>query len=219
MANHSAGIGVAELTSFVWLYLTNVGRGRPLAGFAHPIGFRLWPMTVLHPHLGTIPSTYEAAFETLEAGVPILVFPGGDYETLRPITHWNRVDFGGRKGFLKIARQAGVPIVPMGIRRSHLTAPILVRARFLAWLFVVPRLAGIKRWGVSALSCFVGALAALYSPWLGLGLFYLFAATPLGFIPWIPVSISFHIGAPLRTLPDDLELALSEVESNIQSLL
>jgi hypothetical protein len=94
VANHSAGIGLAELASFAALYLEQVGRARPLAGFAHPIDFRFAP----------------------------------------------------------IARRHGLPIVPMGIRGSHFTAPVLLRSRVLPWLLVLPCLAGLKRWSRRASS-------------------------------------------------------------------
>ena len=104
VANHSAGMGLAEILSFAVMYLEKVGPSRPLAGFVLPTDFRIWPLSAVARGVGAIPSTYEAAEHTLGAQVPILVFPGGDHESLRPIWHANRVDFGGRLGFLRIAR-------------------------------------------------------------------------------------------------------------------
>ena len=126
VANHSAGIGLAEIVSFFALYVRDAGADRPLAGFALPLGFHLPPLSLVLRAAGAIPSSFEAAASTLASGVPILVFPGGDHETLRPIWQAHRVDFGGRTGFLKIAREHGVPIAPMGIRGSHFTAPVLL---------------------------------------------------------------------------------------------
>ena len=117
VANHSGGMGMAEVASFAALYLEEIGPERPLAGFAHPIGWRIWPMRWILRELGAVRSTYEDAAEALGQGVPLLVFPGGDHEALRPIWQARRVDFAGRKGFLRVAQQAGVPIVPMGLRR------------------------------------------------------------------------------------------------------
>ena len=43
----------------------------------------------------------------------MVVFPGGDYDVYRPTTARNKIDFGGRTGYIKAALNAGVPIVPM----------------------------------------------------------------------------------------------------------
>ena len=47
----------------------------------------------------------------------MLVYPGGDYEVHRPSWERNRVDFGGRKGFIRLAIEQDVPIVPGRRRR------------------------------------------------------------------------------------------------------
>ena len=43
----------------------------------------------------------------------MLVYPGGDWETFRPSWHSDRIEFAGRKGFIKLALERGVPIVPV----------------------------------------------------------------------------------------------------------
>jgi 1-acyl-sn-glycerol-3-phosphate acyltransferase len=199
VANHSAGIGLAELASFAALYLEQVGPGRPLAGFAHPIDFRFAPVARLFRSLGAVPATYEGAEEALLAGVPLLVFPGGDHETMRPLWQAHRVDFGGRQGFLRIARRHRVPIVPMGIRGSHFTAPVLLRSRLLPWLLVLPRLAGLKRWPITLLGL-LGAAALALAPWsvpVRAATVAVWLASPLPMLPWIPWRITMRIGAPI----------------------
>jgi 1-acyl-sn-glycerol-3-phosphate acyltransferase len=230
VANHSAGLGVAEILSFLVLYLRHVGPDRPLAAFAHPIGFRVYPVSVALRHLGAVPSTYVAAQGALAAGVPLLVFPGGDHETLRPIWQAHRVDFGGRLGFLRIARAAGVPVIPLGIRGGHFTAPVLFRSRGLATLLVLPRLAGVKRWGVSLLGA-AGAVAIMAlgpASWaMRAALAWLWLGSPLTFLPWVPWTLRMRIGAPLAPAdlfaPDatdeDLRRALSRVQSAVQALV
>ena len=51
------------------------------------------------------------------SGAALLVYPGGDYEVHRPIWERNRVDFGGRKGFIRLALEQDVPIVPVVVDR------------------------------------------------------------------------------------------------------
>lgn len=228
VSNHSAGLAIAEILSFGALYLERVGPARRLAGFAHPIGFQAWPTKQIHQELGSIPSTYEAALDALARGVPVLVFPGGDHESLRPLWQAHRVDFGGRVGFLRIAQRAGVPIVPMGIRGSHFTVPILWRSRALATLLLLPRLVwGGKRWALSLLGL-LGSVAIALTP-LPLvaraALIFLWLGTPLTMLPIIPATIRMRIGRPLAVSElfegEDpaLEKALARVETAVQALV
>lgn len=233
VANHSAGIGLSEVFSLASLWVREVGADRPLAGFAHPIGFRVFPLSALMREVGAIPSTYEHAAAALAKGVPLLVFPGGDHETLRPIWQADRVDFGGRVGFLRIARDAGVSIVPLGIRGGHQTAPVLARSRALATLLVVPRLAGLKRWGVSALGAAVALALATLVPVPALArvaLVWVWLGSPLTFLPWVPWTLRLRIGAPISPealfapdagAPEDAELAraLARVQAAVQALV
>lgn len=230
VANHSAGLGLAELCCFAALYLREVGPARPLAGFAHPRAFGVWPTSVIHPALGIVPSTYAAAEATLAQGVPLLILPGGDHETMRPISQANRVDLGGRLGFLRIARRAGVPIVPLGIRGSHFTAPILFRSRLLATLLLLPRwVFGVKRWGLSLLAV-IGALgvAMLQLSWpLRLVLIFFWLGSPLTFLPIVPWRLRFAVGPALDLTwtgaaeSEDAEVAqaLPKVQGELQRLV
>lgn len=238
IANHSAGLGVSEILAFLVTYLEQVGPERRLAGFAHPTAFRIFPTSVVLPALGAVPSTYEAAHAALASGVPLLVFPGGDHETFRPIWQANRVDFGGRIGFLRIARSAGVPVVPLGIRGGHFTGPVLFRSRLLATALVVPRLLGVKRWGLSLLGVIVAALLVRYGPayWpVRAALVWIWLGSPLAFLPWVPWTLRLRIGAPLspetlfppsdEDLPEEasgdesLRRALTQVQAAVQGLV
>lgn len=232
VANHSAGTGAAEIFSFIVMYLKQVGSHRKLAGFALPLSFRLWPTSALFRGLGVIPSTYEAAADAIGKGVPLLVFPGGDHETLRPIHQAHRVDFGGRVGFLRMAREHGLPIVPMGIAGSHFTAPVLLRSKLLSWLLVLPRLIGQKRWGITLLGALGAALMLAYVPWsleARMALVWLWLGSPFVMLPWIPWTIRMRIGEPIppaalfgrEAAAGDAELAvaLAKVQAAVQAQL
>ena len=55
--------------------------------------------------------------KALRSGAALLVYPGGDYEVHRPSWERNQVDFDGRKGFIRLALDAGRADRPGG-RRS-----------------------------------------------------------------------------------------------------
>jgi 1-acyl-sn-glycerol-3-phosphate acyltransferase len=207
VANHS-GLGFAEIVALIACLLDQLDPAIRIAAMVHPISMNAWPAGGWMRRLGAIPSTYEDATAALANGISVLVFPGGDHESMRPIWQANRVDFNGRQGFLKIARAANVPIVPLGIRGSHYTVPIVYRSgRLLPRLLVVPYLVGFrKRFAVTLLGLLGAAALFAFGPvwtwwttaahalaWLGL---------PLSQLPWIPWTIRMRIGAPLH--PDEL---------------
>jgi 1-acyl-sn-glycerol-3-phosphate acyltransferase len=93
----------------------------------------------------------------LESGAALLVYPGGDYEVFRPSWERHKVGFGGRKGYVRLAREAGVPIVPIASVGGQETALFLDRGQWLAKLLMVDKLARLKSvpislalpWGVN----------------------------------------------------------------------
>jgi len=230
VANHSGGAAIAEVLSFIAWYTREIGFDRPLAGFAHPFAFRVPGLATLVRGFGCVPSSYESARATLAQGVPLLVFPGGDHEATRPIWQANRVDFAGRKGFLRIAREANVPIIPMGIRGAHYTVPIVWRSMWLLpRLFVVPWLfLGVKRYPLTLLAV-LGAVALCLCSSLGPWRFALAAAwfvSPTSLLPVVPASITMQIGPPISPdmlFPDasdaSLDAAYARVEGDVQQLL
>jgi 1-acyl-sn-glycerol-3-phosphate acyltransferase len=132
VANHGAGLAIADLLCLAMCWLDRFGADLPLAGFAHPFAFRVWPFTLVMRGLGAVPSTYAAGRSTLARGVPLVVFPGGDHEACQSVLLGDTVDFAGRSGFVKLALEAEVPLVPMGVRGSHYPAPVLLRSRALS---------------------------------------------------------------------------------------
>lgn len=230
VANHS-GMGNADILVLVIFFLEGLRTVGPIAPMVHPISYNAWPHGGWMKRLGAIPSTYEAAAAALSRGIPVLAMPGGDHEAQRPVWRANQVDFAGRKGFLKIARTARVPIVPMGIRGSHFTAPVLWRSdHLLSWLLIVPRLLGFKRYALSLMGV-IGAAAVFAlrprdSLALSVLLAWLWLWLPFATLPWVPWKIRVRIGTPLT--PDELfgqdpeaslEQAYRRVESAVRSLV
>ncbi len=230
VANHSGGVASAELSAFAALWAGRFGAGRPLAGFAHPAAFHLWPLPVLLRAVGAVPSSYAWAERAIAEGVPLLIFPGGDHEAFRPVWHANTVDFGGRLGFLKIARRAGIPIVPMGIRGGAWTAPVLWCSRRLLPALLLTRFVfGVKRYPLTLLGLLVAAaiLALVPLPWPALValVWAWFASLGPPLLGWLPATLTLRIGPPIEAaelFPDGagdeaLPVALARVEAAVQA--
>ena len=233
VANHS-GCGGVEVLALALLWREHFGDARPATGMAHPAAWFLPGVATAVSQLGAIPSTREAGLGALtEARIPVLIFPGGDYEAFRPVWRAEEVDFNGRQGFLRLARDAGVPIVPLGIRGSHYTAPVLWRSELLAWLLVIPRLLGAKRMPLTLFAVLgAGALLALVGPLWGWGwaavAVALWMTCPLSiWSPIVPWPIHARLGPPLAPEalfgPEDdrrpLEGCYDEVVAEVQRLV
>jgi 1-acyl-sn-glycerol-3-phosphate acyltransferase len=93
---------------------------------------------------GVLAASHENAKKAFAAGAPVLVYPGGDWETFRPTWHSDRIEFGGRKGFIKLALEENVPIVPVVAIGGQETALFVTRGRRLAKLTGIDRFARIK---------------------------------------------------------------------------
>jgi len=132
VGNHSGGNVIVDTFIFSLAFSTYFGVERPFHQLAHNLAVA-WPLAGdLLRKSGTLSASHEHAEQALAAGAPVLVYPGGDWETHRPSWRGNEVDFGGRKGFIRLALDAGVPIVPVVSIGGQETALFLSRGARLA---------------------------------------------------------------------------------------
>src|SRR5215212_4153879 len=110
---HAGGILPIDAYTFGYAWFRRFRKRRPLHGTAHDF---LMTAPVLGDYLrqmGTVPASPEGVTTALEAQHDVIVFPGGDIDSLRPWTKRDEVVLGGRKGFIRQAIRSGVPIVPV----------------------------------------------------------------------------------------------------------
>ena len=93
---------------------------------------------------GTVAASHANSRTALDSGAALLVYPGGDWEVHRPTWERNRVDFAGRKGFIRLALDADVPIVPVVSIGGQETALFLSRGAWLAQLLRLDRYMRLK---------------------------------------------------------------------------
>jgi len=105
---------------------------------------RLMPWIPDLRKFGTVSASHDNAERALRAGAAVLVYPGGDYETHRPSWESAKVDFGGRKGFIRLALKCDVPIVPVVAIGGQETALFLSRGEWLAKTLRLDRMFRLK---------------------------------------------------------------------------
>jgi 1-acyl-sn-glycerol-3-phosphate acyltransferase len=93
---------------------------------------------------GTVAASPDNAARALESGAAVLVYPGGDREVHRPTLQRNRIDFDQRHGFIRLALDRDVPIVPVVSIGGQETALFLTRGERLARLLALDRVARLK---------------------------------------------------------------------------
>jgi 1-acyl-sn-glycerol-3-phosphate acyltransferase len=143
VGNHSGGIMAPDLFVFVLAFTTYFGVERPFYQLAHN-GVVAGPAGSMVKRYGTVAADPRNAELALESGAAVLVYPGGDYEVFRPSWEQGRVDFGGRKGYIRLALKLGVPLAPVVSIGSQETALFLTRGERLARLTGLDRILRLK---------------------------------------------------------------------------
>jgi 1-acyl-sn-glycerol-3-phosphate acyltransferase len=178
VGNHSGGNLTPDTIVFTLAFCAYFGVERPFYQLAHNLVLSMPGLSFLRK-FGTVAASPENAQTALDSGAALLVYPGGDHEVHRPSWEGNRVDFDGRKGFIRLALERDVPIVPVVAVGGQETALFLSRGRGLARSLRLDRLFRLKVLPVS-----------LALPW-GLNL-----GDMLGHIP-LPAKITVEALPPL----------------------
>jgi 1-acyl-sn-glycerol-3-phosphate acyltransferase len=206
VGNHSGGNVIPDTFIFTLAFSTYFGVERRFFQLAHNLAIA-WPVIGdLLRKSGTISASHENAEKALKSGAPVLVYPGGDWETHRPSWEGHKVDFAGRRGFIKLALEAGVPIVPVVSVGGQETALFLSRGAGLAKALRLDKLLRLKVLPIS-----------LALPWgLNVGDF-------LGHLP-LPAKVTIEVLPPIDVQeefgPDpDLDEVYEHVTGQMQDAL
>ena len=144
VGNHSGGNMTPDSMVFMLAFNTYFGVERPIYALAHAL-VTSWPVLgQLGKKWGIITAGPDAAQAAFDAGACVLVYPGGDVEVHRPWTARHEIRFDNRRGFLRLARDAGVPIVPVVSTGGQQTYLPLTDGRRIASALKLDKLARLK---------------------------------------------------------------------------
>jgi 1-acyl-sn-glycerol-3-phosphate acyltransferase len=133
VGNHPGGNLTPDTSVLTLAFNTYFGVERRFFQLAHNLVLSMPGLGQLRK-FGTVAASPENANRALDSGAALLVYPGGDYEVHRPSWEAGRVDFNRRKGFIRLALQKDVPIVPIVSAGGQETALFLSRGEGLAKL-------------------------------------------------------------------------------------
>jgi 1-acyl-sn-glycerol-3-phosphate acyltransferase len=174
VGNHSGGNVTPDTFIFTLAFSTYFGVERPFHQLAHNLVMAS-PYARLLRSGGTVAASPGNSHQALEAGAALLVYPGGDWEVHRPSWERHKIDFAGRRGFVRLALDEDVPIVPVVAIGGQETALFLSRGAWLARALKLDRLLRLKVLPIS-----------IAAPWgLNVGDF-------LGHIP-LPAKITIEV--------------------------
>ena len=143
VGNHSGGNLTPDTTVFTLAFSAYFGVERPFYQLAHNLVLSMPGLGFLRK-FGTVAASPASAEKALRSGAAVLVYPGGDHEVHRPSWQGSRVDFAGRKGFLRLALEHDVPIVPVVSIGGQETALFLGQGRRIARLLRLDRTLRLK---------------------------------------------------------------------------
>lgn len=190
VGNHSGGTLIADTFVFAHAFYEHFGTQRRFHQLAHDLVFGVPGVRASLTRYGTVPASPENMRRAIAAGAALLVYPGGDHESYRPSWESGEVDFAGRTGFVRLALELDVPIVPVVAIGGQETALFLGQGSDLA-----------RRLGLDRLRLKV--LPAQVAPPFGLTVLDLPARVPL------PAKITVQVLDPIdlrQTLGDDADV-------------
>lgn len=203
VANHGFG-GIFDLNVFATgAALDELGLERPLTILTHQIAWTLGVGRLIEP-LGARPAARHSVEEAFDEGHHVLVFPGGELDAGKSWENRNRIVFGGRTGFARLAIETNTPIVPVVTAGAGESLFVLSSGEKLARITGLDRIFRVK-----------AAPTTLSLPWgLNVG--------TVGILPYLPLPTKLRT----RVLPalraaegEQPETFAARVEGSMQDAL
>lgn len=144
-------VGIHSGAPFVWDAWTvgvqwwrRFGTDRPLHGTAHDVLMAAPLVGRFFRSMGVLPAAPDSIATALAEGRDVALWPGGEVDSLRPWRRRDRATLAGRKGFVKIAIQTGVPIVPIATVGGADAMPVLIKGDRLSRALRLDKVARLK---------------------------------------------------------------------------
>jgi 1-acyl-sn-glycerol-3-phosphate acyltransferase len=149
VGNHNSGITFLEPFMMGAEWYRQRGENDPLYFLAHDAMVSIPLLRTMLLKFGCVRASMENSLKVFEEGGKLVVYPGGNYEAFRKYSERNTVDFGGHRGFARLAVRSDVPVVPMLSIGGHETFFVLTRGERLARMLHTDKLLRSRAFPVS----------------------------------------------------------------------
>src|SRR3954470_9028777 len=129
---HSGGALTMDAWTLVNAWWTHFEGRRLLHGTAHDVLMATPGLGDYFRAVGVIAANRKSVTEALAQGDDVVVFPGGEVDSMRSWRKRDVATLAGRKGFVKQAIRSGVPILPFATVGGHDTVFVLDEGEWLA---------------------------------------------------------------------------------------
>lgn len=203
VANHGFG-GIFDLNVLAMgAALEQLKLTRPITILTHQLAWILKVGPLLEP-LGARPASHESAREAYENGHHVVVLPGGDLDAAKAWEDRNRIVFGGRAGFARLALEFDVPVVPIVTAGAGESLFVLSSGERLARALRLDKILRVKALPLS-----------VSLPWgVNLG--------AVGMLPYLPLptKLRTRVLAPMKPEPDEnAEAYAARIQATMQDAL
>lgn len=157
VGNHSGAINSPDMLMLFAAWYRHQGFDKPLHALAHDFFFKIPGISDLLRGIGAMPAGASSASRVLQDGGFLLVYPGGELDAFKSFSSRNKINFYGRRGFLRLAIRENVPVIPVCARGGHETLFIFSSGRKAAKALGLDKLLNVKvlpisysvPWGIS----------------------------------------------------------------------
>ena len=113
VGNHSAGLMPLDALFAMNEIRDTYGEDKRVYSLVHDFAYMAPRVARVARRVGVLRAKKENALAALSSGGHVLVYPGGDQDAFRTFAERKKIVLAGRKGFIRTALEAGVPIVPL----------------------------------------------------------------------------------------------------------
>ena len=177
IGSHNGGLAAPDTVMMTYDWLRQFGAERLAYALMEPRIWKFLPgLGRLSAQVGAIQPNPDLIRAALRKDAAVLIYPGGAKDVFRPYSLRNKIYFHGHKGFIKIALQEEVTIIPFISHGAHSTLIVLAE--------IYSQMKQLHRLGM---------------PWLGgidPGVFPIYLGLPWGIsfgpLPNIPLPVPIH---------------------------